>query len=113
MTPAARRSAVSGPSRALRARREPDPSDDGLAAGIREEALGLQVLGWVRGDAPPEGPVEIHAEGAPEARSAFLAALERHGPVLSEQLRVEGHEQFQIRGAYAGVFVVQEHQASP
>jgi DNA ligase D-like protein (predicted 3'-phosphoesterase) len=56
--------------------------------------------------------VEIHAEGTPEALSAFLIALERRGRVRSEEVRAEGHEQFHIRGVPAGVFVVQEHQAS-
>jgi DNA ligase D-like protein (predicted 3'-phosphoesterase) len=112
VTPAARRSTPSGTSRAQRARLTPDPTDDGLAAGVREDALGLALLGWVRGDAPPEGPVEIHAEGAPDALTAFLTALGRRGSVQSDEVRVEGHEQFGIRGVPAGVFVVQEHQAS-
>jgi DNA ligase D-like protein (predicted 3'-phosphoesterase) len=112
MTPAARRPAASGSSRAVRARLTPQPADDGLAAGVRADALGLEVLGWVRGDAPPEGPVEIHAEGSPDALAAFLDALGRRGPVESEDVKREGHEQFGIRGIPAGVFVVQEHRAS-
>ena len=32
--------------------------------------------------------------------------------VETERARVEGHEQFGIRGVPAGVFVVQEHQAT-
>jgi DNA ligase D-like protein (predicted 3'-phosphoesterase) len=96
----------------MRAHLTPDPADDGLVTGVRDDALGLQVLGWVRGDAPAEGPVEIHAEAAPDALAAFLTALERRGSVQSEQARVEGHEQFHIRGVPAGVFVVQEHQAT-
>jgi DNA ligase D-like protein (predicted 3'-phosphoesterase) len=32
--------------------------------------------------------------------------------VVTEGARVEGHEQFAIRGVSAGVFVVQEHQAT-
>lgn len=32
--------------------------------------------------------------------------------VSARQIRVEGHEQFAIRGIAAGVFVVQEHQAT-
>jgi DNA ligase D-like protein (predicted 3'-phosphoesterase) len=96
----------------VRARLTPDPADDDLATAVRDEALGLQVLGWVRGDAPSEGPAEIHAEGAPDALAAFLTALGRRGSVQSEETRVEGHEQFGIRGVPAGVFVVQEHQAT-
>ncbi len=43
--------------------------------------------------------------------------MDEHSPVLgedvtSEAARVEGHEQFAIRGVSAGVFVVQEHQAT-
>jgi DNA ligase D-like protein (predicted 3'-phosphoesterase) len=112
VTPAARRSAASDGSRALRAKLTPDPATGELATAVREDALGLQVFGWVRGDAPPEGPVEIHAEGAPEALAAFLTSLGHRGQVQSEDVRVEGHEQFGIRGVAAGVFVVQEHRAS-
>jgi len=70
---------------------------DAVAAKARE----LGVTGWVR----PTG--EIHAEGAPGAVEALLRGL---GP--GEPARVEGHEQFGIRGVSAGVFVVQEHQAT-
>ena len=64
----------------------------------------LGVMGWVR----PTG--EVHAEGAPDAVQALLAFLGED--VASEPARVEGHEQFGIRGVSAGVFVVQEHQAT-
>ena len=63
------------------------------------------VLGWVRAD---DG--RVHAEGARDALEAFVEAA---GIVRSpEPARVEGHEQFAVRGVGAGVFVVQEHQAS-
>jgi DNA ligase D-like protein (predicted 3'-phosphoesterase) len=71
---------------------------EALAARARE----LGVMGWVR----PTG--EIHAEAVPEALQALLAGL----GVAGERVRVEGHEQFGIRGVPAGVFVVQEHQAT-
>ena len=90
----------------------PATAGDGPADAIRADALGLGILGWVRGDAPPEGPVAIHAEGAADALDAFLEGLERRGEVRSESVRAEGHEQFAVRGVSAGVFVVQEHQAS-
>jgi DNA ligase D-like protein (predicted 3'-phosphoesterase) len=78
-----------------------DPADaDAIAARARE----LGVMGWVR----PTG--EIHAEGLPEAVDAFVATLGED--VTIEKARVEGHEQFGIRGVPAGVFVVQEHQAT-
>ena len=76
-----------------------------LGEGIDAEAVvakarDLGVMGWVR----PTG--EIHAEGAPDAVQALL------GDVATEAAKVEGHEQFAIRGVSAGVFVVQEHQAT-
>ena len=70
---------------------------DAVAAKARE----LGVMGWVR----PTG--ELHAEG--EAVDALLAFL---GDPETERAKVEGHEQFGIRGVSAGVFVVQEHQAT-
>ena len=78
---------------------------DGLDAGaVAAAARELGVMGWVR----PTG--EIHAEGAPDAVAALLASL--GDGVECERARVEGHEQFGIRGVSAGVFVVQEHQAT-
>ena len=71
-------------------------SVDAVLARARE----LGLLGWVRED---DGVVRFHAEG------------ERAGELEGEQIepaKVEGHEQFAIRGVSAGVFVVQEHQAT-
>ena len=59
--------------------------------------------------AEADGALRLHAEGAPAAIDALLGEL---GAVESEPARVEGHEQFAIRGVPAGVFVVQEHQAT-
>jgi DNA ligase D-like protein (predicted 3'-phosphoesterase) len=73
---------------------------DAVVATARE----LGVNGWVR----PTG--ELHAEGAPESVHALVASL--GDAVPTEPARVEGHEQFAIRGVSAGVFVVQEHQAT-
>jgi DNA ligase D-like protein (predicted 3'-phosphoesterase) len=64
----------------------------------------LGVMGWVR----PTG--EIHAEGEPAAVQALLRSL--GDGVQVEDTRVEGHEQFAMRGVSAGVFVVQEHAAT-
>jgi DNA ligase D-like protein (predicted 3'-phosphoesterase) len=87
-------------NRALRAAARGGIDADAVAAEARE----LGVMGWVR----PTG--EIHAEGPPDALDALVAFL---GDVVStERVRVEGHEQFAIRGVSAGVFVVQEHQAT-
>jgi DNA ligase D-like protein (predicted 3'-phosphoesterase) len=71
-----------------------------VAAKARERG----VMGWVR----PTG--EIHAEGSPEAVQALVALL--GDSVQVESARVEGHEQFGVRGVSAGVFVVQEHRAT-
>jgi len=78
---------------------------DGIdPAAVVAKAHELGVLGWVR----PTG--ELHAEGLPDAVAALLASL--GDDVTTEAARVEGHEQFAIRGVPAGVFVVQEHQAT-
>jgi DNA ligase D-like protein (predicted 3'-phosphoesterase) len=88
--------------------------------GFREATVAradeLGALGWVRNE--EDGSVAVHAEGTPEA----LAGLEeflRAGPpgaaiddVEVESVKAEGHEQFAVRGVSAGVFVVQEHQAT-
>lgn len=71
---------------------------------VVDRARGLGVMGWVR----PTG--ELHAEGAPDAVEALLAFL--GDDVAAERAKVEGHEQFAVRGVSAGVFVVQEHQAT-
>ena len=77
------------------------------------EADRLNVLGWVRSD---EGDVRAHAEGPAqdvEKLVRFLGeAEETAGKVETESVKVEGHEQFAIRGVSAGVFVVQEHAAT-
>ena len=83
---------------ALRATAEGPVDAEAVAARARE----LGLLGWVR----PTG--EVHAEGTPEAVEAFVGELGGE----PERVRVEGHEQFGIRGVSAGVFVVQEHQAT-
>jgi DNA ligase D-like protein (predicted 3'-phosphoesterase) len=92
----ARRAAIAGAGAAQR---------DAIAARARE----LGVLGWVRAD--EDGAVRIHAEGdeaAVEELLGFAGAPEGE----RERAKVEGHEQFGIRGVSAGVFVVQEHAAT-
>src|SRR5436190_2640553 len=74
-------------------------------AARRARELGL--MGWVRAEA--DGGLRVHAEGAPAAVEALLREL---GAVETEPVPVEGHEQFAVRGVPAGVFVVQEHQAT-
>jgi DNA ligase D-like protein (predicted 3'-phosphoesterase) len=76
----------------------------------------LGAMGWVR--SRDDGTVQVHAEGPPEALATFEAFLQdgpasaRVSEVEVEQVAVEGHEQFAVRGVSAGVFVVQEHQAT-
>jgi DNA ligase D-like protein (predicted 3'-phosphoesterase) len=88
--------------------------------GFREAALRQArkrgVMGWVRN--VKDGTVLVHAEGPRSAVDELVAFLEA-GPrgarveaVEVEDVKVEGHEQFAVRGVSAGVFVVQEHQAT-
>jgi DNA ligase D-like protein (predicted 3'-phosphoesterase) len=86
--------------RALRA-----VAGDGIDPGaVAAKARELAVMGWVRRTG------EVHAEGPPEAVEALMAFVGEAVP--AEPARVEGHEQFAIRGVSAGVFVVQEHRAT-
>ncbi len=80
------------------------------------EAQRLGAMGWVRNAA--DGTVLVHAEG-PESAVAELVSFLRKGPpgarvagLDEERVKVEGHEQFAIRGVSAGAFVVQEHRAT-
>jgi DNA ligase D-like protein (predicted 3'-phosphoesterase) len=88
----------------------------GLRVAIRSRARELGVMGWVRN--ADDGTVVVHAEGQAAAVDALTAFL-RDGPpgagvqaVSVEEVKVEGHEQFAVRGVSAGVFVVQEHAAT-
>ena len=68
-------------------------------------------MGWVRYD--DDGMIRLHAEGDPAAVIEVLAPLEGDGREIEPvRAKVEGHEQFAIRGVSAGVFVVQEHRAT-
>jgi DNA ligase D-like protein (predicted 3'-phosphoesterase) len=76
----------------------------------------LGVMGWVRN--AEDGTVLVHAEGLGAAVERLVDFL-RRGPrgarvedVEVETAKVEGHEQFAIRGVSAGAFVVQEHAAT-
>jgi DNA ligase D-like protein (predicted 3'-phosphoesterase) len=88
----------------------------GLREATVRRARELGVLGWVRNE--DDGTVLVHAEGPEEAVEALVEWL-GEGPrgasvadVEVDKGKVEGHEQFAIRGVSAGVFVVQEHQAT-
>jgi bifunctional non-homologous end joining protein LigD len=73
-------------------------------------------MGWVRN--AEDGTVAVHAEGAPAAVEALIAFLRKGPPGAAvveaavDDARVEGHEQFAIRGVSAGTFVVQQHAAT-
>jgi DNA ligase D-like protein (predicted 3'-phosphoesterase) len=87
----------------------------GFREATRRRALSLGLSGWVRNE--DDGSVAVHAEGEAAAVSAlleFLATGPRGAEVSGiEELpaRVEGHQQFAVRGVSAGVFVVQQHAA--
>lgn len=77
----------------------------------RADALGLH--GWVR--QMDDGTVCAHVEGTRDALDELVSWLRAHATaesVSERTVRVEGHEQFAVRGVPAGVFVVQEHQAT-
>ncbi len=88
--------------------------------GYREatvrRARELGLLGWVRNE--EDGTVRVHAEGDAGALEELRAFLHdgppsaRAGEVAEQPAKVEGHEQFAVRGVPAGVFVVQEHAAT-
>ncbi len=90
------------------------------AVGFRDATQGrarrLGAMGWVRNG--EDGSVIVHVEG-PEPAVEELVAFLREGPPPAEvtdleieRVKVEGHEQFAIRGVSAGAFVVQEHAAT-
>jgi DNA ligase D-like protein (predicted 3'-phosphoesterase) len=81
-----------------------------------KKAQELGIFGWVRN--ADDGTVSVHAEG-PEAAVDELVRFLGEGPpkarvdeVEVEEAKVEGHEQFAVRGVSAGAFVVQEHWAT-
>ena len=85
---------------------------DELVASVMVLAGQFDLLGWVRDD--PDGVVRVHAEGPAGAPAQLVASLDEAGSAELEvtPVKVEGHEQFAVRGVSAGVFVVQEHQAT-
>ncbi|HEY5286266.1 MAG TPA: DNA polymerase ligase N-terminal domain-containing protein [Solirubrobacteraceae bacterium] len=88
----------------------------GLRQATRRRAYTLGVMGWVRNG--EDGSVCAHIEGQAVAVEELIGYL-RKGPagasvaeVKLQRAKVEGHEQFAIRGVSAGEFVVQEHFAT-
>jgi DNA ligase D-like protein (predicted 3'-phosphoesterase) len=107
---------MAGGTAAIRAVVRGEVQGVGFRDATVRRARAAGVLGWVRNG--EDGTVQVHAEGA-EATVDDLLAFLHEGPgsasvtgIDVERVRVEGHEQFAIRGVSAGVFVVQEHQAS-
>jgi DNA ligase D-like protein (predicted 3'-phosphoesterase) len=103
-------------ARAIRAAVSGTVQGVGFRAATRRRALELGVTGWVRN--ADDGTVAVHAEGPASALQALGEFLAR-GPrgarvweVATRPVKLEGHEQFAIRGVSAGVFVVQQHAAS-
>jgi DNA ligase D-like protein (predicted 3'-phosphoesterase) len=76
----------------------------------------LGVMGWVRNGV--DDSVLVHAEGPEQAVEELISFLGEGPPaarvaeVEIESVKIEGHEQFAIRGVSAGAFVVQEHAAT-
>ena len=107
---------MSSGKRAIRVSVTGDVHGVGFRDATRQRALKLGVRGWVRNE--DDGSVAVHAEGEPGAVEQLLYFL-RDGPraariagVAVDDVRVEGHEQFAIRGVSAGAFVVQQHAAT-
>jgi DNA ligase D-like protein (predicted 3'-phosphoesterase) len=89
------------------------PDAPALVAATVAAAGDSGALGWVRDDG--DGRVRAHVEGEPDAVDAVVAVLDAGAGARTadvERAKVEGHEQFAIRGVSAGRFVVAEHQAS-
>jgi DNA ligase D-like protein (predicted 3'-phosphoesterase) len=88
-------------------------SDPSLRDEVRSSARRLRLLGWVR--LMDDGTVCAHLEGerpAIEKLVGWLRLMAAVDLVSDSPVRVEGHEQFAIRGVPAGVFVVREHRAA-
>jgi DNA ligase D-like protein (predicted 3'-phosphoesterase) len=80
---------------------------------VRDQAVLSGLRGWVRLD--EERTVRAHLEGEQAAVRDLITWLRSADGVESVEesaAKAEGHEQFMIRGVPAGVFVVQEHQAT-
>jgi DNA ligase D-like protein (predicted 3'-phosphoesterase) len=88
-------------------------SDPGLRDQLRSQAHQLGLLGWVR--LMQDGTLCVHAEGERDALDELVSSLHSLAVVDSvteRPARLEGHEQFAIRGVPAGVFAIQEHPAT-
>jgi DNA ligase D-like protein (predicted 3'-phosphoesterase) len=88
----------------------------GFRDAVLSRARDMEAFGWVRNG--EDGTLLAHVEGSEAAVEALVAFLGEGPPaarvegVETEPAKVEGHEQFAVRGVSAGVFVVQEHWAT-
>jgi DNA ligase D-like protein (predicted 3'-phosphoesterase) len=103
-------------AKAVRARIRGMVHGIGYRDATSRRARELGATGWVRNE--EDGSVAVHAEG-PAAAVDELVAFLGEGPrgaavadLAVGSAKVEGHEQFAIRGVSAGAFVVQEHAAT-
>jgi acylphosphatase len=86
----------------------------GFSTAVVARANAIGLTGWVRED--DDGAVRVHAEGDADAVRELRAFLDDGPPDAAvervDELRakVEGHEQFAIRGVPAGAFAVREHE---
>ncbi len=105
-----------GDSKAVRATVRGDVQGVGFREAALSRASELGVLGWVRNG--EDGEVLLHVEGPAPAVDSLVEFLGEGPPaawveaVEAEPVKVEGHEQFAVRGVSAGAFVVQEHAAT-
>lgn len=88
----------------------------GFRDAVLSRARELGALGWVRN--AEDGSVLAHVEGSEAVVEGVVNFLGKGPPAARvedlavEPVKVEGHEQFAVRGVSAGVFVVQEHWAT-
>ncbi|HWD70391.1 MAG TPA: DNA polymerase ligase N-terminal domain-containing protein [Solirubrobacteraceae bacterium] len=101
------------PPQAKRLQIAGDVSELTMREQVSGHAVDLGLQGWVRLE--EDNSLSTHAEGEPAAIQALIAwlrSIDDVTDVAETSVRVEGHEQFKVRGIGAGVFVVQEHQAT-
>lgn len=88
-------------------------AEHALRDQVRARAVKLGLQGWVRLD--ETDILCAHVEGEPQSirdLATWLRSVAGVEAVTESPARVEGHEQFMVRGVPAGVFVVQEHRAT-
>ncbi len=88
-------------------------ADPALREQVRRRARRRKLFGWAR--ILEDGSLCVHAEGPADGLRGLAAWLQKQAPAdryEERPVKVEGHEQFAIRGVPAGQFVIQEHQAT-